>query len=147
MDAVDIKIDWEELTNNLYFATKNIREKRTKIFDNLKGELLPEPDAIVLLSCQICPIWRTITPRTSWLYTTEKWVAAKSELKILAPNVHTLFSIDFNDKGDMSINETNNAAIELKKGQTLYQSIQDFNDDPEVIEDIGGMEILYIIEE
>lgn len=147
MDAVNIKIDWEELTNDLYFATKNIRENRMKIFDNLKGELLPEPDAIVLLSCKICPIWKTITPRTSWLYTTEKWLEAKSKLKILAPNVHTLFSIHFNDNGDMSINENCVAGIELKKGQTLYQSIQDFNDEPEVIEDVGRMEILYIIEE
>lgn len=147
MELVDIKNDWQDLTNDLYFATKNIRENRMKIFDSLKGELLPEPDAIVLLQCKVCPIWKTITPRTSWLYTTEELLAAKSELKILAPNVHALFSIYFNNKGEMRINEYIIAGIELKKGQTLYQSIQDFNDETEVIEEVGRMEILYIIEE
>ncbi len=140
MNAVDIKRDWEELSNSLYFATKNIREGNLKIFDDQTGELLPEPDAIVLFDFQVCPIWKTITPRVMW---SGKTIDGSI---LTEPNVHTLLSIHFAEDGKMSVGDFTIAGIGLQKDKTLYESIQDFNEAEEAV-DNGEMIILYIIEE
>lgn len=140
MKASDIKLDWEELVDRLFHVTNAIRTyNKLEIFDGLEGKLLPEPDAIVLIDDQICPVWKVITDKTMWKGLNEHNVFVEY------PTVHTLFSLHFDEEGKMSMTDNGVAGLELIPGKTLYESIQKFNNNDE--DDGGKISILYIIEE